>query len=122
MFSSVSQEIFSFFSGISEFNAVMKRAENSVDKTFLFPVVAMEGNSLPLTTYVLGERTPETKDRSQLDIVVIFWFDQNSYDQCCEFADIMIEKIDEKYNFISSSVDYNEESYTYSAMVNFNLM
>lgn len=122
MFNSVSQEIYSFFSNIDEFNAVMTRSEGGVDKTFLFPIVAMEGNSLPLTTYVLGDRTPETKDRSQLDIAVIFWFDQNSYDQCCEFADIMIEKIDEKYNFISSRVDYNEGSYTYSAMVNFNLM
>lgn len=122
MFNSVSQELYSFFSVISEFNAVMQRVVDGEEKTFLFPIVALEGNSLPLTTYILGERTPATKDKSQLDIIVIFWFDQGSYDQCCAFADTMIEKIDEKYNFISSSVDYNEESYTYSAMVNFNLM
>lgn len=118
MFSSLSKEIWSFFSGLPEFNAVMQRDS----KTFLFPIVAMEGNTLPLTTYYLDERTPETKDRSQINITVIFWFDQNSYDACCEFVDAMTDKIDEKYNLLSSKIDYNEESATYSASVIFNLL
>ncbi|SHG27682.1 hypothetical protein [Flavobacterium johnsoniae] len=122
MFKSVSDELFGFFSGLSDFNAVMKREVDGNDKTFLFPIVALEGNTLPLTTYYLGERTPDTKDRSQLNLVVIFWFDQSSYDACCAFADVMVNKIDEKYNFLSASIDYNEESFTYSAMVSFNLL
>lgn len=122
MFSSLSVEIYSFFSTIPEFNAVMKRTVDGEEKIFLFPIVALEGNSLPLTTYVLGERTPETKDRSQIEILIMFWFDQNSYDTCCSFADTMINKIDEKYNLLSSSIEYNEESFTYSAIVNFNLL
>jgi len=122
MFKSISQELFSFFSGIPEFLNVMQREVDGSPKIFLFPVVALEGNTLPLTTYILGERTPDTKDKSQLDINVIFWFDQTSYDQCCDFADMMVEKINEKYDFISASVDYNEESYSYSAIVNFKLM
>ncbi|WP_369616915.1 hypothetical protein [Flavobacterium sp. CFS9] len=99
----------------------MKRNEDGKEKTFLFPIVALEGNSLPISTYYLGERTPETKDRTQVDIVVIFWFDQNSYDACCAFTDAMVDQIDNKYNFISASIDYNEESFTYSGMVNFKL-
>lgn len=118
MFSSLSKEIWSFFSGLSEFNAVMQRN----GKTFLFPIVALEGNTLPLTTYHLGEKTPETKDRSQIPITVIYWFDQNSYDACCEFVDAMAEKVDQKYNLLSSKIDYNEESFTYSGSVIFNLL
>lgn len=122
MFEKVSTELYSFFSGLPDFNAVMKRNEGGIEKTFLFPIVALEGNSLPLSTYYLGERTPDTKDRSQVDIVVIFWFDQNSYDACCAFTDSMAEQIDKKYNLLSASIDYNEESFTYSGMVNFNLL
>jgi hypothetical protein len=122
MFSSISKEIYSFFSSMPEFTSVMKRMDGAKEKIFLFPIVAMEGNSLPLTTYYLDDRTYETKDRTQLQISVMFWFDQNSYDSCCEFADIMIEKIDGIYDFVSSKIEYNEESFTYSAIVNFKLL
>lgn len=122
MFSSVSKEIYSFFSSMPEFTSVMKRVDGAKEKIFLFPIVAMEGNSLPLTTYYLDDRTYETKDRTQLQISVMFWFDQNSYDICCEFADIMIEKIDGLYDFVSSRIEYNEESFTYSAIVNFKIL
>jgi hypothetical protein len=118
MFSSLSKEIYNFFSSLPEFNAVMQRD----GETFLFPIVALEGNSLPLTTYYLDERTPETKDRSQLEISIIFWFNQSSYDACCSFVDVMIEKIDGEYNFLSSRIEYNEESFTYSGIVTFNLL
>ncbi|WP_268846456.1 hypothetical protein [Flavobacterium aestivum] len=97
----------------------MKRDQG---KVFLFPIVALEGNTLPLATYYLDERTPETKDRSLIDISIIFWFDQDAYDACCSFTDTMIEKIEEEYNFLSSKIEYNEESYTYSGIVNFNLL
>ncbi|MHC0441612.1 hypothetical protein [Flavobacterium sp. 3-210] len=122
MFESISKELYSFFSGLPDFNAVMKRNEGGTEKTFLFPIVALEGNTLPLSTYILGDRNPETKDRSQVDIIVIFWFDQNSYDACCAFTDAMVQHIDARYNLLSASIDYNEESFTYSGMVNFNLL
>jgi len=122
MFKSISTEIYSFFSELSEFNAVMQRTVGGESKTFLFPIVASEGTTFPLTTYVLGERTPETKDRSLLDIYVAFWFDKNAYDACCEFTDAMHNKIAEKYNILSASVEYNEDSFTYSGLIVFNLL
>lgn len=122
MFNSVSIEIYNFFSGLPEFQAVMQRMVDGAPKTFLFPIVASEENGLPLTTYLLGERTPDTKDRSLLDISVSFWFDKNSYDACCAFTDAMTEKVDETYNLISSSIEYNDESLTYSGIINFNLL
>lgn len=118
MFSSLSKEIYSFFSSLPEFISVMQRD----GETFLFPIVALEGNTLPLTTYYLDERTPETKDRSQIEISVMFWFNQGSYDMCCSFTDAMVDKVDEKYNFLSSKIEYNEESFTYSGIVTFNLL
>ena len=122
MFNSISQEVYSFFSSLPEFNAVMQRDVDGEPKTFLFPIVASEENGLPITTYILDERTPGTKDRSLLGVSVSFWYDKNSYDACCIFTDTMYNKVDEKYNILSSSVDYNEESFTYSGTINFNLL
>lgn len=122
MFNSVSKQIYAFFSEMPEFQAVMQREVEGELKTFLFPIVASETNSLPLATYVLDERTPETKDRSQLNISIAFWFDKDSYDDCCIFTDAMVLKVDDEFNLISSSIEYNEESYTYSGLINFNLL
>lgn len=121
MFTGTSQQVYSFFSNMPEFNAVMKRTVDGEAVTLLFPIVALEGNNLPLTTFVVGEQTPETKDRYQLDVTVIFWFDQNSYDQCCAFTDAMNDKIKAKHNFIYSSIDYDEAIGTYSGTVTFSL-
>jgi hypothetical protein len=62
---------------------------------------------------------PETKDKSQVLITLNFWFDIESYDQCCEF-DAIANKIDN--DFILNCIEYNEESECFSGIINFNLI
>lgn len=118
MFTQLSQEIYEFFSANTAFKAVMEHD----GKVNIFPIVASEKNKLPLTTYVLGDREPETKDRTQIPITVMFWFDENSYTKCCQFTDAMVDLVTSKYNFLSAAIEYNEESLTYSGSIVFNLL
>jgi hypothetical protein len=118
MFTQLSQEVYDFFSASTEFKAVMEHD----GKVNIFPIVASEKNKLPLTTYVLGDREPETKDRAQIPITVMFWFDENAYTKCCQFTDQMVDLVQSKYNFLLSSIEYNEESLTYYGTIVFNLL
>lgn len=118
MFKAISEELRTYLGGLMEFMSVMQRD----DKLFLFPIVASIENTLPLSTYVLSERTPYTKDRSQINITLNFWFNIESYDQCCDFTDTMSELIDAKYLFQSSAIEYNEESETFSGIINFSII
>jgi hypothetical protein len=68
----------------------------------LFPDIASIDNALPISTYILGERVPETKDQSQVLITLNFWFDIES-DQCCEFTDAIANKIDNDFILQSAS-------------------
>jgi hypothetical protein len=118
MFTQLSQEVYDFFSASTEFKTVMEHD----GKVNIFPIVASEKNKLPLTTYVLGDREPETKDRAQIPITVMFWFDENAYTKCCQFTDEMVGLVESKYNFLSAAIEYNEESLTYSGTIVFNLL
>lgn len=119
MFKQLSIETRDFLKELPDFTNVMQRPVDGVDKLFLFPIVAGIENTLPLTTYVLGERMPETKDNGQLVITLNFWFDVESYDECCDFTDKIADAIDDSYLLQSSSIEYNEESGTFSGIINF---
>jgi len=118
MFKERSIAVRNYLASLSEFTYVMQRD----GKLFLFPIVASIENTLPLSTYVLSERTPETKDKSQVTITLNFWFSIEKYDDCCDFTDTICELIDEKYLLQSSSIEYNEESETFSGIINFNII
>lgn len=118
MFKDISIQLREYLAAIPEFTAVMQRDS----KLFLFPIIASLENDLPLSTYVLGERLPETKDKSQLVVSLNFWFDVESYDQCCEFTDAIANKIENDFILISASIEYNEESLCFSGIINFNLI
>lgn len=118
MFKEISVEVRNYLASLPEFTSVMERDS----KLFLFPIVASIDNQLPLSTYVLGERLPETKDKSQITVTLNFWFNIESYDQCCEFTDAIANKIDDDYILQSSSIEYNEESGTFSGIINFSII
>lgn len=118
MFKTISEEIRTYLASLPEFTAVMERD----GKLFLFPIVASIENGFPLSTYVLSERLPQTKDKSQIEITLDFWFNIESYDQCCEFTDTICDLIDEKFIMNSSSIEYNEESKTFSGIINFSII
>lgn len=121
MFKEISITVYDYLKSLPQFTAIMQRVVDGNDKLFLFPIVASLENTLPLTTYVLSEKTPLTKDVSQIIITLNFWFDIESYDQCCEFTDTISELIDEKYLFQTASIEYNDESGTFSGTINFSI-
>lgn len=118
MFEAISKEIFDFFTTLPAFVAVMKR--DNVD--YIFPMVAPISTSFPFTTYVLGERSPETKDKSQIVATIAFWYNIENYDDCAGFTDAMSDVVDDKYIFLTSSIEYNEDSNTFSGVINFNIV
>lgn len=122
MFKEVSVKTVDYLKNLPEFTSVMKRTVEGNEKLFLFPIVASIENSLPLTTYVLSERTPLTKDESQIIVTLNFWFDIESYDACCEFTDTIANLIDDQFILISAEIEYNDESATFSGVINFNLI
>lgn len=123
MFKQLSLDLVTFFSSLPAFTAVMQRNVGGENKLFLFPMVASEENSLPLTTYALGEKLPGTKDLNDIAFAVSFWFSIEQYDECCEFTDIIEELIeDSNYFVVSSKIDFNDESKTYSGTININLI
>ena len=118
MFESISKDLFEFLTTLPVFTAVMKRdGEN-----YLYPMVAPLSTPFPFTTYVLGERSPETKDKSQVVVTLAFWYDVESFDACASFTDTMSDVIDDKYILLSSYIEYNEESNTFSGVANFNVI
>jgi hypothetical protein len=119
MFKQLSIQTRDYLKNLPDFTAVMQRNVAGVDKLFLFPIIAGIENTLPLTTYVLGERLPETKDQGQLVITLNFWFNIESYDACCDFTDKIADAIDSDFLLQSSSIEYNEESGTFSGVINF---
>lgn len=122
MFKSISEELVVWLSSQTAFTDVMKRTVDGIDKLFVFPIVARIENTLPLTTYVLSERVPETKDKGQILITIRFWFGVEKYDACCEFTDTMTDLIDEAFMLDNALIDYNEESETFYGEINFNLI
>ncbi|WP_281225367.1 hypothetical protein [Flavobacterium aquiphilum] len=122
MFKETSLSVVDYLKNLPEFTAVMQRIVDGNEKLFLFPLVASIENTLPLTTYVLSERTPLTKDVSQVIVTLNFWFGMESYDACCEFTDTLTDLIDDKFLLQSSSIEYNEETATFSGIINFSII
>lgn len=118
MFEEISIQVNNYLSTLPEFTAVMKRN----NKVFLFPIVASQGTEFPFSTYVLGERTPETKDKSQLDVTLEFWFSVEQYDNCCSFTDSIADAIDQKYVLKSSQIEFNPETITFTGVIVFNVV
>lgn len=118
MFEEISIEVNEYLSSLSEFKSVMERN----GKVFLFPIVASFGTEFPFSTYVLGERIPETKDKSQIVVTLDFWFNVEQYDACCRFTDTISDLIEDRYILLSSSIEFNAEATTFTGVINFNII
>lgn len=110
----VSEGIASFLNAQSEFTAIMG------DR--VFPMMALESTPFPFTTYKINEKTPLTKDGSQTNVSLFFWFGPNKYKETIVFTDAMEAIIKEKsnYEWVSSSPDFTEENFSYVGVINLN--
>lgn len=101
------QELYEFLMGRTEFTDVLG------DK--LFPIVAFEDNEYPLATYRVIQE-PMSKDGDKHSFVLnccfVSWID------ALEFTDSIVEVLREEYDFISSTVDWNEDLKIYIGIIN----
>jgi hypothetical protein len=119
-FKELSIELANLLLDNTDFTDVMVRD----GKQYLFPMVASEENTLPLTTYSLGEKRPGTKELNDIAFAVAFWFPVEKYKDCCEFTDKMEGYLEGTvgYNVNSSQIEFNFESKTYTGTINVNLI
>lgn len=106
----ISQELFSFLTGQSEFTAVMGQK--------VFPIIALGKNDFPLTTYRISEVRGVSKDANGATIELAFWFGLEQYDECIDFTDSMQELLSTEYRFVSSTVDLSEDTMYYNGIIN----
>lgn len=115
MFTEISTQVKTYLEALPAFTSVMTHDE----VLHLFPIVASEGRKLPLATYIMGEEIPETKDKTMLPVTLALWFDKEKYNECCVLTDAVKAAIQNDLDFISASIEFNEESFTYSGIINF---
>lgn len=117
MFKTISETIYALLSSNATFAAVMERD----GKMNLFPISAPEGATFPLSTYILGEQTPLSKEANGVTADVMFWFGNSGadYDACCELTDSMVQLLSEApgFDFVAASIDFNVEFQAYSGMI-----
>lgn len=117
MFKEVSQVIYGLFSLNSDFTDVMEHD----GQVHLYPMAAPEGVNFPLSTYVLGEQTPMSKDALGLTADIIVWFGNTGpdYDACCDLVDSMVNTIQQQNNFefVSAVIEFNPDFQSYSGLI-----
>ena len=118
MFEQASIDLVHYLESSTDFTSVMEH-DGQIN---LFPIIALEDTVLPLATYMVGEVSPMTKEVQNLSITLMLWFSTEKYLECCQLTDKMIDYISERYQFTASSIEFNEESFTYSGVINFNLI
>ena len=118
MFETTSIELYQYLNQSQDFKDVMEH-DGVVN---LYPIVALESTVLPLATYLMGEVTPMTKELQNVSVSLVLWFSIENYTECCQLTDKMIDYISDRYQFLNSSIEFNEESLTYSGVINFNTL
>lgn len=110
MLRQLSEEIFETLTSSTAFTSVMQEK--------IFPILASEKQTTPLTTYRITELKSLSKDSKNASLELMFWFGINQYDECIDFTDAMTELLKTKYRFISSTVDISEDTKYYNGIIN----
>lgn len=110
MLKQLSEEIITFLWAQTEFTTVMAKKP--------FPIIALEDNDFPLTTYRISETRGVTKDAVGATFELAFWFGLEQYDECVDFTDAMVTLLKTKYRFVSSTVDLSEDTKYYNGIIN----
>jgi hypothetical protein len=105
----VSEEITAFLLANVAFTTVMA--------TRISPLVAKEGTPFPFTTYAVSEE-PLSNDGDETMITLFFWFDRESFKKCASFTSVVKNIIRNKYDWMSSSIELNEDSLGFVGIIN----
>ncbi len=117
MFEQVATRIYQLLSTMPAFTSVMEHD----GQLHLYPLVGPETASFPLTTYVLGEMTPGTKDINQIAVDILVWFGNEGTDfkACCQFVDAVLANLENERDlyFESSAIDFDVEYLSFNGQI-----
>lgn len=87
-----------------------------------FPLVANEGTDFPFATYRIEVVEGESKDADKTTATIALYYDANSYTECVTFSDTVENLIKNKFDWISSTVDFFEADQSFVALINFEII
>lgn len=87
--------------------------------TRIFPLVANEGTPYPFATYRLEVVEGESKDADKTVVSLAMYYNASSYSECVTFSDSIENLIKNKFDWISSTVDFIEVDQSFVAIINF---
>lgn len=89
--------------------------------TRLFPLVANEGTAFPFATYRIEVAEGESKDGDKKTITLALYYDQASYTECVTFSDTVEALVKNRFDWISSTVDFFDGDQSFVSLINFQI-
>lgn len=84
----------------------------------LYPFMATEGKTFPISTYRIQQSEFASKDADQYDIALFLWFE--NYNDCADVTDALTEVFKESgvYQWKLSDLDYDAELKLFNGIIN----
>lgn len=89
--------------------------------TKLYPLVANEGTPFPFSTYRIITTEGETKDADKAIVTLSIFYSPDQYTECITTCDTVEELIKNRFNWVSSDVDFIQEDQSFVASINFEI-
>jgi hypothetical protein len=109
----VSDKVYNYFTGITSFSSELG--------TKLYPLVAKEKEEYPFAVYRIITSEGETKDADKATVTLSMFYDTNQYTECVTFSDTVENLVKNRFNWISTDVDFIEEDQSFVANINFEI-
>lgn len=87
-----------------------------------FPLVANKNTPFPFVTYRIELVEGQSKDADKTTATIAMYYDRDSYTECVTFADTVENLIKNKFEWISSTVDFFEADQSFVALINFEII
>ena len=86
-----------------------------------FPLVANEGTSFPFTTYRIEVKEGESKDADKVTVTLAMYYDSASYTECVTFSDTVEDLIKNRFDWVSTTVDFFDVDQSFVSLINFEI-
>lgn len=107
-----SESIKAYFQGQTDFTSVMEQR--------FFALAAPSSTERPFACFRIVEE-PLTKDGDACLVSITAFFKPEQYVECVAFLDAMKPLVKEKYEWISSEADIDDEDLSYIGIINFKI-
>jgi hypothetical protein len=111
----VSEYIYSYFSTLPAFTAVMSAR--------LMPVAANAETAYPFSVYNISRQVGITKECDEFTVVLSGFFKNNEYDEAASFVDAITEAVknNSKFVWMDSEIGFIQENLSFNANVTFKI-